>query len=156
MKNWLDKFQKGGTKSPIYTTNKSKLEAYKDSLNLYNEAIGKLKYWKENPNATNEELNQEENRLAKLFPYSPSTRPFIKSSDYTYIGTGNAKRGVPLYTKPTQPYILGREQEQLNYLPFNNMQEQPGQGMYPTPELLRGLKMVPYSRGKVQYPGVYK
>ena len=156
MKNWLDKFQKGGTKSPIYTTNKSKLGAYKDSLNLYNEAIGKLKYWKENPNATNEELNQEENRLAKLFPYSPSTRPFIKSSDYTYIGTGNAKRGVPLYTKPTQPYILGREQEQLNYLPFNSMQEQPGQGVYPTPELLRGLQMVPYTRGTVQYPGGYQ
>ena len=35
MKNWLDKFQKGGTKSPIYTTDKSKLGAYKDSLNLY-------------------------------------------------------------------------------------------------------------------------
>lgn len=163
MKNWLDKFQKGGTKPPIYTTDKSKVDVYKDSLNLYNNAIGKLKYWKENPNATNVELNQEEHRLDKLFPYNPFTRPFIKPydntykfSDYTYIGTGNAKRRVPLYTKPTQPYILGREQEQLNYLPFNNMQEQPGQGMYPTPELLRGFQMVPYTRGTVQYPGGYQ
>jgi len=102
-------------RKPIYTSNLNdpRLKAYQDSLGLYNRGEEKLKYWRNNPNATNVELNRKEEEIDRRFPVSTSRNSFgdnvIKTIDMQPIGSGSGLRNVPLYKKPVQPVYLGVE-----------------------------------------------
>lgn len=97
------------TRQPIYTSNPNdpRLRAYQDSLSLYNRGKEKLEYWRENPNATNSELNRKEVEIEKKYPISQTRGAFgsdlIRAIDMQKIGKGSAERSVPLYKKPVQP-----------------------------------------------------
>jgi hypothetical protein len=163
------KYQKGGVKSPIYTTDKSKVQAYTDSLNIHNSTKGMINDLKRYENTyVGDELGkqwlkyannwydkneksaaQSFKRLTKLNKTSPSASKYYSKKDNNQVAVE--------YKQPIQPYIYqNRPQEQVNYLTPNGIQEQPGQGVYPAPELLHGPQLVPYTRGTVQYPGGYQ
>jgi hypothetical protein len=99
----------GPTNPPIYvdSRNDQRYKAYNDSLALYNRSEEKLKYWRNNPNATNVELNIMEDRIDREIPVSRSRDSFgsnfIAAIDMIPIGTRNSLRNVPIYQKPTQP-----------------------------------------------------
>jgi hypothetical protein len=82
-------------------------KAYQDSLSLYNRGEEKLKYWRNNPNATNSELNIMVDRIDESFPVSSSSSAFgsnmIDAIDMQPIGSGSDLRNVPLYKKPVEP-----------------------------------------------------
>jgi hypothetical protein len=163
------KYQKGGVKFPIYTTDKSKVQAYNDSLNIHNSTKGMINDLKRYENTyVGDELGkqwlkyannwydkneksaaQSFKRLTKLNKTSPSASKYYSKKDNNQVAVE--------YKQPIQPYIYqNRPQEQVNYLTPNGIQEQPGQGVYPAPELLHGPQLVPYTRGTVQYPGGYQ
>jgi len=102
-------------RKPIYTSNLNdpRLRAYQDSLGLYNRGEEKLKYWRNNPNATNVELNRKEEEIDRRFPVSTFRDSFgdnfIKAIDMQPIGSGSDLRNVPLYKEPVQPVYLGAE-----------------------------------------------
>lgn len=96
-------------RKPIYTSNPNdpRLKAYQDSLGLYNRGEEKLKYWRNNPNATNVELNKKEGELDKKYPVSKDGAIFganaSKAISMEKIGSGSAVRSSPQYKKPVQP-----------------------------------------------------
>ena len=98
-----------GQRNTIYTPNPNdpRLKAYNDSLNLYNRGEEKLKYWRNNPNATNVELNKKEGELDKKYPVSKDVAIFganaSKAISMEKIGSGSAVRSSPRYKKPVQP-----------------------------------------------------
>ena len=109
----LIKYQTAGEKlPPLYVdrndpAGRARYEAYQDSSSLYNRGEEKLKYWRNNPNATNSELNRAEDEIDKRFPVSTSRGSFgvnvIGTIGMQPIGSGSALRHVPLYKKPVEP-----------------------------------------------------
>jgi hypothetical protein len=94
---------------PIYVNNKnnSLLRDYQDSLALYKIGEEKKLFWKNNPNATNIELNRKEDEINKKYPLSKNRNTFgtnmIEAIGMTKIGKGSDVRSVPQYKKPVQP-----------------------------------------------------
>ena len=107
--------------APIYVESKAdpRYRAYEDSLALYNRGLEKVNYWKNNPNATNIELNIKENEIDKKYPISKNADAFgtniIKAVNMIKIGTGPSARSVPQYKKPVQP-VKVKSKETVNTL----------------------------------------
>ena len=116
----IQQFDNGGKKErePIYVTDKNdpRLRAYNDSLNLHKAGVEKINFGKRFPQASNETLNKIEDIINEKYPITPSKSSFgsniIESTSWEIMGTGPAKRGVPQYTKPVQPYIYKKPKEQ--------------------------------------------
>ena len=132
--------QGGGPLPTKYVTdsNNPNLRAYVDSLNLYNRGEEKLKYWRNNPNATNSELNLMEDKIDRSFPVSSSRDGFgsnmINSTGWGRIGSGPSLRGVPRYKKPVQRVELQRKT-------FPRMQSLQPQYMQSSPVSMKGQPM---------------
>lgn len=107
----ISKMAMGGEppRKPIYVNNKnnSLLRDYQDSLALYKIGEEKKLFWKNNPNATNIELNRKEDEINKKYPLSKNRNTFgtnmIEAIGMTKIGKGSDVRSVPQYKKPVQP-----------------------------------------------------
>jgi hypothetical protein len=101
----------GNKISPLYVdrndpAGRDRYQAYQDSSSLYNRGEEKLKYWRNNPNATNVELNRAEDEIDRRFPVStpPGNFPMFRGAIAMQpIGSGSALRHVPLYKKPVEP-----------------------------------------------------
>lgn len=93
----------------IYVSNKNSptLKSYQDSLALYKVGEEKKLFWKNNPNASNIELNRKEDEINKKYPLSKNRNTFgtnmIEAIGMTKIGKGSDARSVPQYKKPVQP-----------------------------------------------------
>lgn len=78
---------------------------YQNEYNMYMRGKSIVDYFKQNPNATNEELNKKEVELEKKYPVSKKFNIFgserIKSTSMVLVGKGRATRGAPQYKKPT-------------------------------------------------------
>jgi len=78
---------------------------YQNEYNLYMRGKSIVDYFKQNLNATNEELNKKEVELEKKYPVSNKFDSFgsemIKSTEMVLVGNGRAARNVPQYKKPT-------------------------------------------------------
>lgn len=78
---------------------------YQNEYNLYMRGKSIVDYFKQNPNATNEELNKKEVELEKKYPVSKKFGGFdserIKSTSMVLVGKGIAARNAPQYKKPT-------------------------------------------------------
>jgi hypothetical protein len=114
-KSYLDKLKPTTTKAttkPIYVESKNdpRYEAYQDSLSLYKRGIEKVKYWRNNPDATNVELNIKEDEIDRMFPVSKSRSIFgnkvIDAFGSERIGSGPSERTVFHYEKPQEPVIV--------------------------------------------------
>ena len=107
----ISKMQMGGEppRKPIYVSNKNnpRLKSYQDSLALYKVGEEKKLFWKNNPNASNIELNRKEDEINKKYPLSKNRNTFgtnmIEAIGMTKIGKGSDARSVPQYKKPVQP-----------------------------------------------------
>jgi hypothetical protein len=110
-----DPKKKSGPKT-IYTSDPKRVQAYNDSLNLYKRGKEKLLFGKNNPNATNAELNTKEDKIDKSFPVSKLRDSFghsiIRSYGMTSIGTrGSSFRVVQLYKEPVQPVVYKKAEK---------------------------------------------
>jgi hypothetical protein len=109
-----DPKKKSGPKT-IYTSDPKRVQAYNDSLNLYKRGKEKLLFGKNNPNATNAELNTKEDKIDKSFPVSKLRDSFghsiIKSYGGLSIGTGSSYRMVDLYKEPVQPVVYKKAEK---------------------------------------------
>jgi hypothetical protein len=78
---------------------------YQNEYNLYMRGKSIVDYFKQNLNATNEELNKKEVELQKKYPVSNKFDSFgserIKSTSMVLVGNGRAARNAPQYKKPT-------------------------------------------------------
>ena len=78
---------------------------YQNEYNMYMRGKSIVDYFKQNPNAPNEELNKKEVELEKKYPVSKKFNIFgserIKSTSMVLVGKGRATRGAPQYKKPT-------------------------------------------------------
>lgn len=109
----ISKMAMGGEppRKTIYVSNKnnSKLKSYQDSLALYKAGEEKKLFWKNNPNASNIELNRKEYEINKKYPLSKNRNTFgtnmIEAIGMTKIGKGSDARSVPQYKKPVQPVV---------------------------------------------------
>jgi hypothetical protein len=82
---------------------------YVSALNLYMRGKSIVDYFKQNPNATNVELNKKEVELEKKYPVSGKFDSFgsnyIKTISMAPVGTGSAARKAPQYSKPDKVCI---------------------------------------------------
>ena len=78
---------------------------YQNEYNLYMRGKSIVDYFRQNLNATNEELNKKEVELEKKYPVSNKFGGFgseiIKSTSMVLVGNGMAARNAPQYKKPT-------------------------------------------------------
>lgn len=77
---------------------------YQNEYNLYMRGKSIVDYFKQNPNATNLELNKKEVELEKKYPVSKKFGGFdnskIPSISMVLVGKGIAARNAPQYKKP--------------------------------------------------------
>jgi hypothetical protein len=141
--------KKDPPRKPIYVSNPNdpRLKAYRDSLSLYNRGEEKLKYGRNNPNATNLELNRKEEEIDRRFAISKSRGSFgnnlIKAIDMQKIGSGDALRNVPLYKKPVQPVIFEQKATKTNVSPKELSMPKPSIKINRTvelPDAITGIK----------------
>lgn len=78
---------------------------YQNQYNLYLRGKLIVDYFKQNPNATNSELNLKEVELEKKYPvnikFDGFGSEFYKPITGLYVGEGDARRWAPQYKKPT-------------------------------------------------------
>ena len=109
----ISKMAMGGEppRKTIYVSDKNspRLKSYQDSLALYKVGEEKKLFWKNNPNASNIELNRKEDEINKKYPLSKNRNTFgtnmIEAIGMTKIGKGSDARSVPQYKKPVQPVV---------------------------------------------------
>ena len=82
---------------------------YVSALNLCMRGKSIVDYFKQNPNATNVELNKKEVELEKKYHVSGKFDGFgsnyIKTISMAPVGTGSAARKAPQYSKPDKVCI---------------------------------------------------
>ena len=156
----ISKMAMGGEppRKTIYVSNKNnpRLKSYQDSLALYKVGEEKKLFWKNNPNASNIELNRKEDEINKKYPLSKNRNTFgtnmIEAIGMTKIGKGSDARSVPQYKKPVQPVayraatnpVADTRKIQMETTKLDTIPKTP-----PTPLTKKQYYEVPDANGKV-------
>lgn len=142
--------KKDPPRKPIVVTNPNdpRLKAYNDSLSLYKRGTEKVRYWRNNPNATNSELNKSEVEIDRRFPVSKSSYLFgdkiIQSVDMERTGSGQSERMVPQYKKPVQPVVFSKEVTKANVAPKELTMPKPSIKVQKTVKLPSAIRYIGY------------
>jgi len=123
---YVKKYQQGNRilyVDPNDPAGRARYKAYNDSLALYNAGQEKLKFWRNNPTATNVELNKNQSEIDKNFDYygAHARLGYPHIIDMVPVGAGDALRNIPLYKKPVErvkykpnPEIVDKQQQLID------------------------------------------